>query len=452
MTAPDLIERLRGHGTRPFLLSSHRTCDYSELVDLVAQARRALKNAGVQAGSIVSLIGEYQPEDIALFVALLDRRCIAVLIPHGTDRERCEETAGCEIAVTGVGSELRVRRLGRSGDHPLIRELRDRGRAGFVIFSSGSTGTPRAILHELDRFLTKFASARKALRTVAFLLLDHIAGLDTLFYTISAGGSLVVPADRSARAVCDAIQRHSAQVLPTSPTFLRLLRLSGAWRRFDLSSLEIITYGSEPMDEGGLAWLDQTFPNVSLEQKYGTSEFGSPRSRSRGRDSLWIRLKSDELEVRVVEGLLWVRSPCAMLGYLNAPSPFDEQGWLCTGDEAIVEGEWIRVLGRRSELILVGGWKVHPTEVEAVLLEHETVEQALVFGEPHPLMGQIVCAEVLLRPGTGAEREALRALRRHCRDRLAPHAVPIRLVATRLPLVNQRSKKIRRRRADRLGT
>ncbi len=445
MKRPALLERLRDHGDRPFLLNSTGAWSYGELIELIVETRAQLEDVGIQAGSVVSVAGDYRPRDIAVVLALLELRCIAVMIPDVGVREEYEEIAGCEVAVRDERGELGAQRLDPKATHPLVQDLRDRAGAGFVIFSSGSEGPPRAVLHDVDRFLDKFASAGKPLRTVAFLVFDHIAGLDTLFYTIEAGGALVVPDDRSPRAVSEAIERHSAQVLPTSPTFLRLLRLSDACVDFDFSSLEVITYGSEPMDEGGLAWLDRTFPEVALEQKYGTSEFGSPRSRSRGRDSLWLQLKSDEIEAKVLDGVLWIRSAGAMLGYLNAASPFTDDGWFCTGDEAVVDGEWIQILGRKSELIFVGGEKVFPAVVEGVLLEHDAVEQALVFGDKHPLTGQIVCADVLLRVGADEERETLKDIRRHCRTRLPRHAVPMRLSVTDATLSSHRSKKVRRR-------
>ena len=83
--------------------------------------------------------------------------------------------------------------LTRSGDHPLLASLRERQGAGLVIFSSGSTGRAKAILHDVDRFLRKYETPGKGMRTLAFLLFDHVAGMDTLFYTLCNGGSLVLP-------------------------------------------------------------------------------------------------------------------------------------------------------------------------------------------------------------------------------------------------------------------
>ena len=99
-----------------------------------------------------------------------------------------------------------------------------------------------------------------------------------------------------------------------------------------------------------------------------------------------------------------------MLGYLNAPSPFDDEGYFDTGDKVEVDGEWLRILGRESEIINVGGSKVYPAEVEDALLEIEGVVDAAVHGEAHPITGQIVAATVVLDRAEPAAAFELRML------------------------------------------
>ena len=328
--------------------------------------------------------------------------------------------------------------------HPLIQSLA--GAPGFVIFSSGSTGAPKAVLHDLNRFMGKYGASGKALRTLAFLLFDHIAGLDTLFYTLAAGGTLVLPEGRDVNTVCRLIQAARVEVLPASPSFLNLMLLSGEDARHDLSSLKVITYGSEPMGESLLGRLAAAFPECRIIQKYGTSEFGAPVSASRGNDSVWLKFREDQARVKVVDGVLWVKAPGTMVGYLNHPQPVMEDGWYCTGDRVEVDGEWMRILGRQSDVINVGGEKVNPADVEAAILEVDDVLEAAVRGEANPILGQVVAATVRLKTPLkepGEEREMTRAIRRHLRGRLAPHMVPVRIDFTDRSLVTERHKKVR---------
>ncbi|MDH3601774.1 MAG: fatty acid--CoA ligase family protein, partial [Candidatus Tectomicrobia bacterium] len=258
----------------------------------------------------------------------------------------------------------------------------------------------------------------------------------------SCGGVLVLTDRRDPLTVCTLIQEHRVEVLPASPTFLHFLCISGVHENFDLSSLRIITYGSEPMNQITLDRLTALFPQVKIIQKYGTSEFGSPRALSQGNNSLWLKLKVDELGAKVVNNILWVKTETAMLGYLNAPSPFDDDGWLCTGDLVEQDGEWIRIRGRQSDIIIVGGEKVYPQEVENAVLELDFVQDVMVQGERHPLTGQIVTAKINLSTSLD-EKTVYKQVRQHCRKRLEPYKLPVKIEVITDTLSTTRQKKIR---------
>ena len=132
-----------------------------------------------------------------------------------------------------------------------------------------------------------------------------------------------------------------------------------------------------------------------------------------------------------------------MLGYLNAAGSFDDQGYFDTGDMVEVDGEWLRILGRASEVINVGGSKVFPAEVESVLLALDNVEDAVVYAEPNPLTGQMVAATIKLQHEESAPQFKIR-MRRFCKDRLAPYQIPTRVRFTNEPLHSERFKRMRR--------
>ncbi|MCB0052054.1 MAG: long-chain fatty acid--CoA ligase, partial [Caldilinea sp.] len=317
------------------------------------------------------------------------------------------------------------------------------GDPGLVLFSSGSTGKSKAALHNFGRLLDKFRVERQQMRTVTFLLLDHIGGINTLLYTLSNGGAVISLQDRDPDVVCRAIAEHKAEMLPTSPTFLNLLLMSHAYERYDLSSLRLITYGTEVMPESTLTRMHELFPAVKLQQTYGLSELGILRSKSRDSGSLWVKVGGEGFETKVVDGILWIKAHSAMLGYLNAPSPFDEEGWFNTNDMVEVDGDYIRILGRKTEIINVGGQKVYPAEVESVLLQLDNVTDAVVIGEPHPITGNIVTARVNLAQPEDAQ--AFRRRMRHfCRDRLASFKVPVKVEIIDDEQFNARYKRVRR--------
>jgi acyl-CoA synthetase (AMP-forming)/AMP-acid ligase II len=233
------------------------------------------------------------------------------------------------------------------------------------------------------------------------------------------------------------------QLLPTSPTFLNLILVSEAYKRYDLASLETVTYGTEVMPESTLRRFHELFPRVRLLQTYGLSEVGILRSKSKSSDSLWVKVGGEGFETRVVDGMLEIKAKSAMLGYLNAPSPFTADGWFKTGDAVEVDGEYIKILGRKSELINVGGEKVYPAEVESVLQTMDGVLEVAVRGEPHPMTGQIVTATVRLATAE-ALPEFRQRMRAFCQDKLARYKIPQKIVITAEAVHSERFKKMRR--------
>ncbi|MEX3935792.1 hypothetical protein AB4Y32_29015 [Paraburkholderia phymatum] len=125
---------------------------------------------------------------------------------------------------------------------------------------------------------------------------------------------------------------------------------------------------------------------MKLKQTYGLSELGILPTRSKGSGSLWMKLGTEGFEHRIADDVLWIRSATAMLGYLNAPSPFDDEGWFNTGDVVETDGEYVPALGRRSEIVNVGGEKVYPGEVESTLLAAGNARDVTVSGRPTPVM------------------------------------------------------------------
>jgi len=196
------------------------------------------------------------------------------------------------------------------------------------------------------------------------------------------------------------------------------------------------------MPESTLRRFHGLFPNITLQQTYGLSEVGILRSKSKSSDSLWVKLGGEGFETRIVDGILQIKAESAMLGYLNAPSPFSEDGWFITGDEAEVDREYFRILGRRSELINVGGEKVYPAEVESVIQQIDNVAEVTVYGEKNPITGNIVCANVRLREPEDSKAAVLR-IKKYCREHMPTFKVPVKVNIVDEEMHGERFKKMR---------
>ena len=445
-----LFARLTAHGTKPFLHAAAGSATYADLVAAVATQQAALAAHGVAPGGVVLLAGDYSLPSVALLLALAENRNIVVPAATVVEAElaqRAEIAGAAHLArATGAGfTWSRPAAAPAAEPHPFFAQLAAAGHAGLVLFSSGSTGRPKAMVHDLDRLLGSYEDRRvRSLTLLVFLLFDHIGGLNTLFTALATGSALVVPAQREPDHVCALVARHRVTILPASPTFLNLLLLSEAWTHHDLSSLRIITYGTEPMPESLLARLRTAFPAVKFLQTFGTSETGISHTTSKSSDSTLLKLEDPNLEHRIVDGELWLRSRTQILGYLNhAMSAFTADGWFRTGDLVEEAGDgFLRLLGRRNDVINVGGEKVLPGEVESVLLAMPEIADCLVYGEKSPLTGQIVCAQVV--PAPGADAAAMRGLvRAFCRPRLAAYKVPVKVQVVTQTTCGDRFKKMR---------
>lgn len=442
-----LIERLRPYAERTALIWRGQTHSYGQLLAGVAAWRQELDRQGIAAGACVAIYGDYSPGTVALLLALIERGAISVpLTSSVSDRvERFLEIACVSaVFVFDAQDQARCERRAPDSSHALIDQLRAQAAPGLVLFSSGSTGESKAALHNFDAILEKFRRDSAPMCVLTFLLLDHIGGINTLFHILSSGGTVVTIEQRSPEAICAAVQRYGVQLLPTTPTFLTMLLISEAYRGYSLDSLELVTYGTEPMPESTLKGLNAALPRVRFKQTYGLSELGILRTQSRSSGSLWVKAGGEGVELKVVDGLLWIRTRSAMLGYLNAPSPFDAEGWFNTQDQVEVDGEYLRILGRTSEIINVGGEKVYPAEVESVLLQIDNIREAVVYGRPNPITGQIVVATVVL-DAPEEQRQLERRVRAFCRARLEPYKVPMLLQVSDDPQHSQRFKKMRRR-------
>ena len=440
-----MLERMLDWADLPAVVAGSDVTTYRELLDRVAAWSRRLDDAGIGQGRVVAIAGDFSAGTSAAMIALIQREAVIVPFAQGMRAHRAEflETAEVEglISFDGDG-EPRVERREATASHQLYQKLRALRAPGLVIFTSGSTGKSKAAVHNFGALLDKFKFPRRQQMTLGFLLFDHIGGINTLFQALSSGGAIVTLQRRDPEEVCALVERHQIELLPPSPTFLNLLLLSEAHKRYDLSSLKWITYGTEVMPESTLARLREAFPNVRFKQAYGMSELGILRTQSRDDGSVWLKIGDAQTQVKVVDGIMWVRSPAAMLGYLNHPDPFDGDGWLNTGDAVEVDGEWLRVLGRKSELINVGGEKVFPAEVENVLTEIDNIRDAVVFGEPNKIMGNIVVARVnLVEPE--AASSVTRRVRTACRGRLAPFKIPVKVLVEEQVLFGERFKKLR---------
>jgi acyl-CoA synthetase (AMP-forming)/AMP-acid ligase II len=372
---------LRERGA-PAIVTTSRTYDVASLIDL-AGARAAAFVADPEA--VVA-----RGDDVASFaidLLALDGRVRALLcLPRG-ERLRQEWT-----------ERLRVEALG---------PIADGERTRWLLGTSGTTGTPKLIAHDLATLTasTKF-DVRKGERYRWGLLYDpaRFAGLQVVLQALLGGGALVVPPTQDLTEAVRFMAANGVTALSATPTLWRNLLMSPA-----AGSLRLVqvTLGGEIADEAVLRALRRQWPEARIVHIYASTEAGVAFAVHDGRAGFpasylnagalsGVALEVDE------SGHLWIRRPDRLID---------------SGDLVRIEGDRVLFRGRASGAINVGGNKVSPEEIEAVLVEHEAVVSARVHGRPSSMMGNLVAADLELRSGADPTEVRTQILSL-CRERL----------------------------------
>lgn len=441
-----LISRMQGFAESPAMHWRGQEISYSDLIQRIEDWQSELKEKSLEKGAIVVVHGDYSPTTCSLIFALAKSRAIIHLITPANISE-----LESQISESGADHIIRINeddnwhhdRLDTPAPPKLIQNFVLEQKSGLILFTSGSTGKAKGILHDMERVMQKFVLERQSWRTVLFLVLDHFGGFNTLLSVFAYGGLAICIKSRSVDEVCQAIENSGADLLPTTPTFLNFLLGSKIVQTSDLSSIKRISYGTEMMLKGTLARLNQRFPNATIVNTYGLSELGVLRTKSKSSTSPWVKIGGQGFETKIIDDILWVRSTSRMVGYFNAPSQFDADGWMSTGDRVEVDGEYVRFLGRRTDIINVGGQKVSSHEVEEVIFKDENVLEVSAYGVANELLGEVIVAEISLKQPED-KGAAIKRIKAMCKENLSRLKIPARFkIVDPEEQHNLRFKKIR---------
>lgn len=401
----------------PFLIHNGNKFKFSQIA-----SQNLIDLSQIHQGDVVAIIGDFYPSCILTLLRLIDLGAIVVPLTIETknEHEYFFESALVDFIIKDEVVESRI----HNDKHEFIDILKYENHAGLILFSTGTTGRPKAILHDLTLFLKRFETPRPTLRTINFLLFDHIGGINTLFHTLFNKGVVVAPEMRTVDSILDTCRKYNVEVLPTTPTFLRLMLISGAVPEKIPSSLKVITYGTERMDQPTLDELCKFLPDIDFRQTFGMSELGIVRVKSESRNSLFMKIGGEGVETRVINNILQIRSTSRMIGYLNAASPFDAEGWYDTKDVVEIKDNYYKVTGRIGDVINVGGLKFMASEIERIALMYPNVSLVKVIAKQNPITGQHV--ELVVQPKIdGAVDKELLSI--YLKERLQSHMVPKRI-------------------------
>ena len=334
-------------------------------------------------------------------------------------------------------------RIGRSLRSSRV-ERTPRNETEWILFTSGTTGVPKMVVHTvatLTGAIDPAGNLAGPLVWATFYDIRRYGGLQILFRALLGGGSLLLSApNESVTTFLTRARDHRVTHITGTPSHWRRALMSSIARSLSPAYARL---SGEIADAAIIDHLQSTFPGARVAHAFASTEAGVAFEVTDGRpgfpsDFLGHHESGVHLEIR--DDTLRIRSPRTARGYVgrNEESLLDEHGFVDTGD--VVESREGRYyfVGRRGGIINVGGLKIHPEEVEAVINRHPGVRMSLVTARKNPIVGTVVTAEVVLTSGTDgsldtatAERTRAEILER-CRHALAAHKVPasIRFTST----------------------
>jgi long-chain acyl-CoA synthetase len=445
MSILEILNKMQQRYDNPAVIFNNEIYTYNWLYERTYYYYDALNKQGIKSGHVVVLQTDYSPESLAIFLALIHLSAIVMPLTnvHIEKQKEYEQIVNPEFIISvDSHQQVNIHPTLLSSTHELITELRTREHPGLIILSSGSTGKSKAIVHDFSLLTKGISASKKRLKVISFLLFDHIGGINTVANALVSGNCLVIPKARTPEAIACCVQNNRVSVLITSPSFLNLMSISGVFEHHDLTCLKQINYGSEVMPQVLLEKLIAILPETRFNQAYGLSELGVVRTRTNNKKSNSFVIDDQNIQYRIRDGHLEIKSVSSMLGYLNAATPFTHDGWFMTGDMVEMIGNEIRIIGRNSEIINVGGEKVFPAEIENILLKLPEVEDVVVSGEKNLILGNIVVAKVKIKTDTTQSSFANNA-RKFCLNYLPAFKVPQKFLFVNNFSYGERFKKIR---------
>lgn len=322
----------------------------------------------------------------------------------------------------------------------------DQNNPFLILFTAGSTGEPKAISHSFHNIIGSAVGFAELTGMSEETSLYHVfpmaymAGiLNSFFSPLMAGASLVEGPMFSPAAVLDFLDRplkSRVNTLSLTPTIaLALCRMSKktAYSGKIRDQVTQVQCTSAPIPRDTQEEFLDLF-KIPLRNCYGMTELGGPLTFQAEDDAKNLRdwgvpVPGLEISLRGKEGRdLYIKAPYAMLGYLQdgqLVSPFDDTGFMDTGDLAEQNGGKIRIVGRKKDIIIRGGVNVAPKRVESVLENMDEVQEVAVIGTPHPFWGEAITACVV--PAAGHSDVATK-VSVFSRKNLSPHERPDHIV------------------------
>ncbi len=465
----DAAERAPDH---PALEMGEEMLTYSEYLGCVAGFAEELQELGAAGERVALVMGNSVDIAIAMFGAHAAGAQVVPLNPMYTARELGEILADAEphVVVYDDAAAPRVEPLisehgialglhiGEAGGRRLTawtgrqvalpKPLPQPDRLATLQYTGGTTGLPKGVNITHGQIALNIAQREALLptrpeqeRLLCVMPMFHVYAVAmALYLTAYCRGTLVILPRYRPDWVLEVLEQRRITLFPGSPTIYTGLMQYEGFSDTDFSALRLCYSGAERLPEDTLNAWEQATGCTTLEG-FGQSEAGpvlsfNPEHGAHKPLSVGHAVPHTDIEIVDIEtgettlpagepGEIRARGPQLMTGYRNRPKETAEtlrNGWLYTGDLGYLDEDgYLFIVGRKKEMVIVGGFNVYPREIEELLCAHDEVLEAAVVGAPDEYRGEQLRAYVGLRPGSRLDQEQLRA---YCAENLVKYKVP----------------------------
>lgn len=482
----DLLRGVQRWAPRTFLVQGGRRIRFGEFFAAVGPARERLSALGVRPGDRVMLLAYNSPDWVLALAAVWSLGAVPVLGNRWwSEREaaHCQTLVQARVTITDApdlvgGTVLDIAALagcfsGEAGGPPEIPGPADEESAAVVLFTSGSTGMPKAVELPFRSLVANQQNVLARARIRPDLIpadspqavnlistpLFHIGAFATLITQILTGGRIVFNTGRfDPEQVLTLIETERVDRWGAVPTMAARLLEHPGFDDHDLSSLRSFPLGGAPVPPVLLERLARRLPRLQgrgLVNTWGMTEGGGFFTMATGADlerhprTVGRALPTVELVIADPDedghGEILVRCPTVMLGYIGIDDgTVDSDGWLRTGDIGHLDADgFLFIDGRSKDMVIRGGENIACPHVEAALMRHPDVVEAAALGLPHPDLGEELAAVVVHRPGGPVPTEE--ELTRHLAGEVAYFAIPTRWRIRGEPLPTVGTEKVDKR-------
>lgn len=468
-----IAEVMLTHDQKTAVVYHDERYTYADLRALVDEQKRRLSKGGLQEQDRAVVWMENSPEYIATYLAVLELGAIVVALHPQTTVEEVGRIVR-HVGAAGVIISQAVKqwtvsdfesaglRFVLAGHEPVHLRYRDAGHVvppgvAQIIYTSGSTGRPKGVVLTHRNLIANTRSILDYLglactdSVMAVLPFVYAYGNSVMLTHLFSGAALVIENNMLyPQTVVDAMVKHNVTGLSGVSTTYALLLNNSHFRSSTIPSLCYLTHAGGPMPSELLGRIRAAFPDRRLYLMYGQTEASArltylppelldAKKGSAGRAIPGVTLKvvkdGRETAHPGEVGEIWAFGDNIMQGYWQDPELTAEvlkDGWLRTGDIGWLDEEgFVTIVGRNNEMIKSGAYRISPTEIEEVLLQHQHILEAGVVGVEDPILGQKICAVVALKDAKAITEQDVMA---HCAHRLAPYKRPkVVLIVCSLP-------------------